>query len=151
MFLRLTSQINLVLESLSLSLPLGGNENLQYPTEHPKSNPFSLHPLLSTLVQGTVISCLHYCKTFLTDLPGSSLGLLESAFHTRARICFMKAPLHTQHLHLKRRLALCYPPGGGGRCTQGMCFQESQHSNLQSEGRTASPRLQRVRALGLPK
>ena len=61
------------------------------------------------------------------------------------------APLHTQHLHLKRRLALCYPPGGGGRCTQGMCFQESQHSNLQSEGRTASPRLQRVRALGLPK
>ena len=89
-FLRLTSQINLILESLFLSLPLGGNENLQYPTEHPKMNPFSLHPLLSTLVQGTVLSCLHCCKTFLTDLPGSSLGLLESAFHTQATICFMK-------------------------------------------------------------
>ena len=86
-FLRLTSQINLILESLFLSLPLGGNENLQYPTEHPKMNPFSLHPLLSTLVQGTVLSCLHCCKTFLTDLPGSSLGLLESAFHTQATIC----------------------------------------------------------------
>lgn len=54
---------------------------------------------------GSIVSYLDYSSGFLTDLPASSLGSLEPAFHTWARMCFVR--------HKSDRNLYCSKPSRG--------------------------------------